>query len=204
MGATPLHVSNGSPITALRNRCRRHATNGRRLEPCRVCGRGARLSAPDQQLLRYLRTQVIRKRQGNDVCVGARAGFTRSVLGAGDRTQVNRTTASQPRAGFRPCGTFAPRTQLSLSAGFHHAALPAAQRSNTMSHPNYKRGCAYLHGFEIQPHASRVTGQRIRFYTHRRPHQSLAMRTPVIAYALVAYPVRKTVGIYSADNEVAL
>ena len=40
--------------------------------------------------------------------------------------------------------------------------------------------------FETLQHASRVIGDWIGFYNHRRPHQALKMRTPAEAYALAA------------------
>jgi putative transposase len=44
----------------------------------------------------------------------------------------------------------------------------------------------HRHRFETQQHASRVIGEWIRFYNTRRPHQALDMKTPAMAYALVA------------------
>ncbi|WP_369751615.1 integrase core domain-containing protein [Pandoraea sp. B-6] len=35
-------------------------------------------------------------------------------------------------------------------------------------------------------HASRVIGDRIQFYNHRRPRQALKMMTPAEAFALAA------------------
>ena len=49
-----------------------------------------------------------------------------------------------------------------------------------------KEQCAHRHRFESQQHASRVIGDWIGFYNHRRPHQALGMRTPAQAYALAA------------------
>lgn len=49
-----------------------------------------------------------------------------------------------------------------------------------------KEQCAHRHRFETQQHASRVIGDWIGFYNHRRPHQALAMKTPAQAYALAA------------------
>lgn len=49
-----------------------------------------------------------------------------------------------------------------------------------------KEQCAHRHRFESQQHASRVIGDWIQFYNHRRPHQALGMKTPVEAYALAA------------------
>ena len=41
-----------------------------------------------------------------------------------------------------------------------------------------KEQCLHRHRFETQQHASRVIGEWIRFYNHRRPHQALGMKTP--------------------------
>ncbi|WP_233772711.1 integrase core domain-containing protein [Achromobacter sp. AONIH1] len=51
-----------------------------------------------------------------------------------------------------------------------------------------KEQCAHRHRFATIQHASRVVGDRIRFYNHRRPHQALDMKTPAEAFALAAYP----------------
>ena len=49
-----------------------------------------------------------------------------------------------------------------------------------------KEQCAHRHRFETLQHASRVIGDWIQFYNHRRPHQALGMKTPAEAYALAA------------------
>ena len=49
-----------------------------------------------------------------------------------------------------------------------------------------KEQCAHRHRFETLQHASRVIGDWIRFYNHRRPHQALNMKTPAQAFALAA------------------
>lgn len=49
-----------------------------------------------------------------------------------------------------------------------------------------KEQCAHRHRFESLQHASRVIGDWIQFYNHRRPHQALGMKTPAQAYALAA------------------
>lgn len=49
-----------------------------------------------------------------------------------------------------------------------------------------KEQCTHRHRFETQQHASRVIGDWIQFYNHRRPHQALGMKTPAEAYALAA------------------
>jgi len=50
----------------------------------------------------------------------------------------------------------------------------------------FKEQCVHRHRFETQEHAMRVIADRIQFYKHRRPHQTLGMRTPAEAYALAA------------------
>lgn len=52
--------------------------------------------------------------------------------------------------------------------------------------PNEQGQCAHGHRFETLQHASRVIGEWIGFYNHRRPHQALGMKTPAEAYALAA------------------
>lgn len=49
-----------------------------------------------------------------------------------------------------------------------------------------KEQCIHRHRFESQQHATRVVGDWIQFYNHRRPHQALDMKTPAEAYALAA------------------
>jgi len=49
-----------------------------------------------------------------------------------------------------------------------------------------KEQCVHRHRFESQQHATRVVGDWIQFYNHRRPHQALGMKTPSEAYALAA------------------
>jgi putative transposase len=49
-----------------------------------------------------------------------------------------------------------------------------------------KEQCVHRHRFESLAHASRVIGDWIQFYNHRRPHQALAMRTPNQAFKLAA------------------
>ena len=46
--------------------------------------------------------------------------------------------------------------------------------------------CVHRHRFESLQHASRVLGDWIGFYNHKRPHQALKMKTPAEAYALAA------------------
>jgi putative transposase len=45
---------------------------------------------------------------------------------------------------------------------------------------------AHRHRFETVQHASRVIGDWIGFYNHRRPHQAPGMKTPAAPYALAA------------------
>lgn len=49
-----------------------------------------------------------------------------------------------------------------------------------------KEQCAHRHRFETIQHASRVVGDWIRFYNHRRPHKELGMKFPAQAFALAA------------------
>lgn len=49
-----------------------------------------------------------------------------------------------------------------------------------------KEQCAHRHRFETLQHASRIIGDWIGFYNHRRPHQALGMKTPAEAFALAA------------------
>lgn len=49
-----------------------------------------------------------------------------------------------------------------------------------------KEQCAHRHCFETLQHASRVIGDWISFYNHRRPHQALGMKTPAETFALAA------------------
>lgn len=44
----------------------------------------------------------------------------------------------------------------------------------------------HRHRFETLQHASRVIGDWIGFYSNRRPHLSLGMKTPAEAFALAA------------------
>ena len=46
--------------------------------------------------------------------------------------------------------------------------------------------CTHRHRFESLQHASRAIGDWIQYYSHRRPHQALSMKTPAEAYALAA------------------
>ncbi|WP_236692544.1 integrase core domain-containing protein, partial [Rhodobacter capsulatus] len=89
--------------------------------------------------------------------------------------------------------------QLWPEAGVHHPALaiglgPMAPRwldpqQNGMVERvirTLKEQCIHRHRFESIQHANRVIGDWISFYNHRRPHQALAMRTPVEAFRLAA------------------
>jgi putative transposase len=50
----------------------------------------------------------------------------------------------------------------------------------------WKQQCVHRHRFEAHQHVSRVIGERICFHNARRPHQTLGMKTPAMAYALAA------------------
>ena len=47
-----------------------------------------------------------------------------------------------------------------------------------------KDQCVHRHRFETLQHASRVIGDWIGFYNHRRPHQALKMKTPIQAFEM--------------------
>lgn len=47
-------------------------------------------------------------------------------------------------------------------------------------------GAVHRHRFESLQHASRLIGDWIHFYNHRRPHQALNMRALAEAFALAA------------------
>ena len=49
-----------------------------------------------------------------------------------------------------------------------------------------KEQCVHRHRFESLTHAMRTIGDWIHFYTHKRPHQALKMKTPAEMYALAA------------------
>jgi putative transposase len=49
-----------------------------------------------------------------------------------------------------------------------------------------KEQCIHRHRFETQQHAMRVIGDWIQFNSTRRLRQTLGMKTPAEAYALVA------------------
>lgn len=49
-----------------------------------------------------------------------------------------------------------------------------------------KEQCVHRHRFESVQHASRLIGDWIHFYNHRRPHRALNMKTPAEAFALAA------------------
>ncbi len=49
-----------------------------------------------------------------------------------------------------------------------------------------KEQCVHRHRSESLQHASRLIGDCIHFYNHRRPHQALNMKTPAEAFALAA------------------
>ena len=49
-----------------------------------------------------------------------------------------------------------------------------------------KEQCAHRHRFETLQHDSRVMGDWISLYNHKRPHQALGMKTPAQTFALAA------------------
>jgi len=49
-----------------------------------------------------------------------------------------------------------------------------------------KEQCVHRQRFKSLTHASRAIGDWIAFYNNRRPHQALAMKTPVEAFKLAA------------------
>ena len=49
-----------------------------------------------------------------------------------------------------------------------------------------KEQCTHRHRFETLHHASRVIGDWIQFYNHKRPHRALRMQTPAATFALAA------------------
>lgn len=49
-----------------------------------------------------------------------------------------------------------------------------------------KEQCVHRHRFESLQQASRVIGDWIHFYNHRRLHQALGMKTPAQPYPLAA------------------
>ena len=49
-----------------------------------------------------------------------------------------------------------------------------------------KEQCVHRHRFESLQQASRLIGDWMHFYNHRRPHQALGMRTPAEAFASAA------------------
>jgi putative transposase len=57
-----------------------------------------------------------------------------------------------------------------------------------------KEQCAHRHRFETLQHASRVIGDWIQFYNHRRPHQALKMKTPAEAYAFSGLTCAESAG----------
>lgn len=67
-------------------------------------------------------------------------------------------------------------------AKIHHPLHAAAERVIW----TLKEQCIHRHRFETLQHASRVIGESISFYNHRRPHHALKIKTPAEAYALAA------------------
>lgn len=81
-------------------------------------------------------------------------------------------------------------TRLARSYGLKQEFItPHCPQQNGMVEPvirTLKEQCIHRHRFESQQHATRVVGDCIQFYNHRRPHQALGMKTPAEAYALAA------------------
>ena len=79
-------------------------------------------------------------------------------------------------------------TRLVRSYGLRQAFITphCPQQNGMVERRALKEPCVHRHRFENQQHASRVIGDWIQFYNHRRPHQALGMKTPAEAYALVA------------------
>jgi len=68
----------------------------------------------------------------------------------------------------------------------HRGSRPGARHASHCPQQNsmverlvrmLKEQCAHRHRFETKQHASRVIGDWIAFYNHRRPHQALGMKT---------------------------
>lgn len=70
-----------------------------------------------------------------------------------------------------------------IGAGADHAVWRAGPRAAIVPVALGQR--PGVHRFESQQHATRVVGDWIQFYNHRRPHQALGMKTPAEAYALI-------------------
>ena len=79
-------------------------------------------------------------------------------------------------------------TRLVRSYGLRQAFITphCPQQNGMVERRALKEPCVHRHRFENQQHASRVIGDWIQFYNHRRLHQALGMKTPAEAYALVA------------------
>ncbi|WP_370739648.1 integrase core domain-containing protein [Pelagimonas phthalicica] len=62
------------------------------------------------------------------------------------------------------------------------------QQNDTMERliRSLKEQCVLRQRFLGLAHASRAIGAWIQFYNNRRPHQALAMRTPVEAFKFAA------------------
>ncbi len=84
--------------------------------------------------------------------------------------------------------TSRPYTRLVRSYGLQQEFItPHCPQQNGMVERvirTLKEQCVHRHRFESQQHATRVVGDWIQFYNHRRPHQALGMKTPAEAYAL--------------------
>ncbi len=87
---------------------------------------------------------------------------------------------------------FTSRSYTALVRGYElrqEFITPHCPQQNGMVKPvirTLKEQCVHRYRFETIQHASRVVGDWIRFYNHRRPHQALGMKTPAETFALAA------------------
>ena len=76
-------------------------------------------------------------------------------------------------------GRFVPQSQITPHCPQQNGMVERMIRT-------LKEQCTHRHRFETLQHASRVIGDWIQFYNHKRPHQALKMQTPAAAFALAA------------------
>ena len=92
-------------------------------------------------------------------------------------------------------------TALVRSYGLHQEVItPHSPEQNGLVEwviRTLKEQCVHRHRFESLQHASRLIGDWIHFYNHRRPHQALNMKTPAEEFALAAWPVQDLLGQYT-------
>lgn len=68
-----------------------------------------------------------------------------------------------------------------------YAAMACSKSSSGPTPPHNGMGERVIRALkETRQHASRIIADRIQFYNHRRPHQTLKMRTPAEVFALAA------------------